>query len=605
MSFLKTVFSKRDTVAIITLVLFLTKFLGFFKIRVIAGFFGAGRELDMFWAAFMIPDTIFNILIAGTINAAVIPVFSDIRNKRGEEKLLKLFSSTAAFVGAISFFVIILIFVFTPVVVDYLQNAGFFNTVLEEQADPVELELLVNLIRIMLLSPLLLSVSAIMTAFLQVHRRFFITATAPLLYNLGVIFGALLLIDRYDMGVEGLAWAVVLGSFLHFAIQIPILITFVREHLKIDDFGGLGGRAKFYLSENYRILKLAIPRMLAFVGEQINGIINTVIAFNLGVAGALSSYRYAFSLHLFPVQIFTGAIALITLPNLSEFFAQGNKKAFRDEYNHALRQTMFLILPSVAILIVLRLPIVRLVLGTGAFDWWDTVITSWSLALLGGAIIGQSGVAITLRAMFAIHETKLPLLVTFITILVNIAGSYFFTNFFSHYFDWRPIWEQIVYQLSTAMQGGGVTELAVTISSFGGDLGNWFTTRNASDAAIGGLALSLSVAFMLEMVLNMYFLNKKIKVLSWSKTYKPLLKMTFNTMIMMSAMYIVFRLSDFSLNTTKTINVLIVLIVTSVVGGVVYLGSSYLTGVSEIRILGKVFEYMRIKFSGIKAKING
>lgn len=595
MSFLKRLFARRDTVIIISILLFLAKILGFLKLRLIADQFGISSELDIFWAAFLVPETLFNILIAGTINAAVIPVFMDVRVKRGEEKLLKLFIATAAGAAIFALILMLIMYIITPWLSSIVLDSGFLGENLRVSASGEERDLMLLLVRIMLISPFLLSVSSIITAFLQVHRRFFVTTMAPLLYNAGIIVGSLIFVGRWNMGVEGLAWAVVLGSFLHVLIQFPVVIKFIRIHLKMDDIYRIPVRTKFYITELWEIVRLAIPRVLAYMGEQVNGAVNTLIAFNIA-SGALSSFKYAYSLHLFPVQIFVSAFSLVSLPNLAEQFSRNRMDQFAFEYNKVLKQMMFVILPCAVAIFVLRLPIVRLVFS---FDnnWEATIVTAWSLALLTGAVIAQAGTAITLRGLFAIHETKLPLLVTMITIVVNLLCSYYLTNFFSHYYDWRPILSQLFVQIGGGLSPEGSLTMVEVLSSLKSDLWTWFSTRSLSNASVGGLALSLSISFFVEMSLNMFFLDRKVKVLSWARSFKPIVKMTINAIVMGAVMYIIFKLTDLSLDTTRTLNIIILFIITSVVGGSVYLLLSYLGGVNEVQMINKGIDFMKRKLS--------
>ncbi len=593
MGLIRKILKMKDSVMSIMALLFITKILGFIKFRIIAGTFGASRELDIFWAAFLIPDTLFNILIAGSINAAVIPVFSDILTKKGGKLLVKLMQATILGVSLVSILLSLIIFIFAKDISQFVITNGLIGESLgvSSSLSVSDLDLLTVLMRITLLSPILLGISSIITAYLQVHKRFFVTTLAPLIYNLGMILGTLLLSKYVGLGVKGLAWSAVIGSVLHLLIQVPLVAKFVSINRENNGEKMPDVPKGFYLKEVLRIVKLSIPRIAAFISEQFNVVINTIISFSL-TAGALSAYKFALSLYQFPVHIVAGAFAQISLPDLSEAYSKGDIKSFRSIYNKALRKVLFVIFPSVAIIIVLRLPIVRLAFGTGEFDWWDTVVTSWALALLGFAIIGQSVVSLTLRALYSVHETRLPLVATFITIIVNVIASYYFTNFFSHYLDWRPIVSQVLSQLSAGISSDG-TNLGITVTSLWGDLGKWFTTRNVYDASIGGLSLGLSIAFTVEMILNMIFLNMKVKIFDKETMIRPIFKMFLSTIIMFAVMYISFKFIDFTLDTTRTIYVLTVFISTSGIGLVVYTLMSYLFNVPEVNIIDQAVDKIK------------
>ncbi len=562
------------------IVLVFSKVLGFLKLRLIAQLFGATRELDLFWAAFAIPDTLFNIIIAGSVNAAIIPVFSKVLNKKGDVHLAKLFYRLNILFLLSIIFLALLAFVFAnqigSLLVGKSLGIGFLQTA--QDITTSDIKTLGWLIRIMLLSPLFLGLSSLLSAYLQIYKKFFVTALAPLVYNLVVIFIAISFVRYGGMGVEGIAWATVIGSVFHFLSQIPSFVKLFRKQTLFTKnfFQEMKGKvfgAKEDLVEVASVVKLAVPRIIGVVGEQVNVFVNTLISFTLS-GGALSAYKFAFSLHLFPVQIIGGAMSLVALPNLSEAFSQGKMKEFRNIYNKSVQRALFLILPMIAIILVLRLPIVRLVYGVGEFDWWATIITSWCLFLLSFAVLGQVVASLSLRAFYAIHETRLPLLVIFLTIILNIIGSYYFTNFFSHYYDWRPLVAEI---------GNGGTLLA--IQSLFADMVSWFTTRNISDAAVGGLALSTSVSFLFEAILYVVILNKKVKVLTWEDSIKPFLQKFVSTFLMIVVMYMVFRLTDFNLDTTRTVNVFAILVTTSLLGIGVYIICCKLFVVEELSLL--------------------
>ena len=561
-------------------VLVLSKVLGFLKLRLIAQLFGATRELDLFWAAFTIPDTLFNIIIAGSINAAIIPVFSKVLNKKGDVDLVKLFYRLNILFLVSIIFLSFLAFLFANQIASLLVGQNIAIGLLQTAEDITvrDINFLAWLIRIMLLSPIFLGLSNLLSGYLQVYKRFFVTAVAPLVYNIVVIFVALVLVRNLDMGVEGIAWATVFGSVFHFLSQTPAFVrvykekTLLTKNLYREMKGNLLG-VKEDLKEVCNVLRLAIPRIIGVVGEQINVFINTFISFTLS-GGALSAYRFAFSLHLFPVQIIGGAMSLVALPNLAEAFANGKMKIFREIYNKSVQKALFLILPMVGIILVLRLPIVRLAYGVGEFDWWATVITSWCLFLLAFAVLGQVVASLSLRAFYAIHETRLPLLIILLTIILNIFGSYYFTNFFSHYFDWRPLVAQI--------GNGGTLEASRALLS---EMSGWFTTRNISDAAVGGLALSTSISFLFEATLYIILLNRKVKVISWNQSVKPFLKKITSTAIMIAVMYFAFRLTDFSLDTTRTVNVLLILLTTTLLGIAVYILCCKIFRVQELSLM--------------------
>ena len=555
---------KKNGVLSVMLLLFFTKLLGFWKLRVFAQLFGASHQLDIFWAAFTIPDMIFMVLVAGSVNAAIIPVLSDQLYAKGKKSFDALFMKLTQYFSLLCVLLIILAFIFAPHITNWVIGNEHAHTILNigSRVGSQDYDLFLLLFRIGLLSPLLLGISSFVTAYLQVKKQFFITSLAPLFYNVTMILGTYILVLLFDFNVVAIAISAVLGSAVHLLVQIPALIKHYKE--KSDEKEITNGNLQ--KKEVLKAVKLAFPRMLGVLGEQISTVVNTLISFTL-TAGALSAYKFAHSLHLFPVNIVGSAIAQVALPDLAQYSSKKDEKGYKKVLNDSIQLSLYLVFPIVAILVVLRLPIVRLVYGTGAFDWQDTLLTSWSLALLSGSIVGQTIAQILLRAFYALKNTWKPLLSISIGVVINLLGAYYLTNFFSHYYDWRPIVEQVWIQISQA-NGEGVVPV---LKSFFTDVSVWMTTRGESNYAIGGLSLSLSISYLVQIVVSTLMLNSVKKVITWKETVVPVLKKVLNTLIMVFVMYSVFKLFDFKLDTSRTVAVVILFVVTSAVGLVIYL----------------------------------
>jgi peptidoglycan biosynthesis protein MviN/MurJ (putative lipid II flippase) len=448
--------------------------------------------------------------------------------------------------------------------------------------------------RIGLISPLVLGLSSFVTAYLQVRKQFFVTSLAPIFYNLGMIIFSILFVKYLDMGIYGLAWASIVGTVLHLFVQIPLFIKYYKSS-NVKPFKTL--TKIFKDSTVVQTIKLAGPRILSILGEQFNVIVNTVISFTL-TPGTLSAYKFAYSLHMFPINIIGSAVAQVTLPDLAKLSKEKGKKQFRKILNNAIQFSMYLVLPIVAVLIILRLPIVRLAYGTGAFDWQDTLLTAWCLVLLSLSIIGQTLMQIVMRAFYALKDTWKTLLITLIGIGVNLAFVYFLTNFFSHYYDWRIIIEQVFYQITKA-NGAGVFPV---IKSFFADLWTWITVRGDSSLAVGGLAVGISMTYFIETIIGFAYLNKvtEVKLIKWSDTIKPLLLKILNASIMAIGMYFVFKIFDLQLDTSRTIWVALLTVVTAIYGGVSYLLGSYLFKIKEFDDIRK---YALDFFSNIKKRL--
>lgn len=563
--------------------LLLTKILGFFKLRIIAQLFGASHDLDIFWASFTIPDMVFLVIVAGSINAAIIPIFSDILYDKGKKSLDSLFNKITFLFSTAILLTTIILYLFTPQIADWLicsQRASFIFGA-SDTLQSTDLSRFTNVMRIGLISPFILGLSSFITAYLQVKRQFFITSLAPVFYNLGMIIFSFIFVKYLDMGIYGLAWSSIVGTVLHLLIQLPLFAKYYKQS-KIRPFEGL--KNIFKDSAVIQTIKLATPRILSILGEQFNVIVNTIISFTLA-AGALSAYRFAYSLHMFPINIIGSAVAQVTLPNLAEFSKEKGKHKFSEVLNSAIQFSMYLVLPIVSVLIILRLPIVRLTYGAGAFDWQDTLLTSFCLVLLGLSIIGQTLMQIVMRAFYALKDTWKALIITVIGIVVNLTFVYFLTNFFSHYYDWRIILDRVFYQISHANGAG----LAPVFKSFFTDLWLWMTTRGDSVLAVGGLAVGVSMTYLVETIIGFIYLNKvtEIKLITWEETIRPIFLKLLNAGIMAIGMYFVFKIFDLQLDTTRTIWVATLTLATAVYGSVSYLLGSYLFKIKEFVYIRK------------------
>lgn len=586
---LKIVIKKNGVLSVMFL-LFLTKILGFFKLRIFAQLFGASHELDIFWAAFTIPDIIFMVLVAGSINAAIIPILTDKLYDKGKRSLNKLFRQLTTVFFLLCTILVVVTLIFSNGITNWIINNEYAHRVLNisYKIGGGDYELFLNLFRIGLLSPLFLSLSAFVTAYLQVRKQFFITSLAPLFYNVAMMFGTYILVKQFNLGVMAIGISAVVGSIIHLGVQLPSLIKYYKEA------NGIGIKLKEIVknSDIWQAFSLAFPRMLGVLGEQLNTVVNTFISFTL-TSGALSAYRFAYSLHLFPVNIVGSAVAQVALPDLAQYCCKKEDDNFKRVLNESIQLSLYLVLPMVAVFLVLRLPIVRLTYGTGAFDWQDTLLTSWSLALLSVSILGQTLVQILLRAFYALKNTWKPLIAILSGILINLLGAYFLTNFFSHYYDWRPIVEQIWIQVSQA-NGQGILPV---IKSFIKDTSEWMTTRGGSSLGVGGLALSLSISYLIQTIVATLMLNKLRKVFSWEETIAPILSKAVNTLIMILGMYFVFRLFDFQLDTTRTIQVIILTIVTTLYGGISYFIGSKIFSPKEYQMALKTVQKILGRFS--------
>ncbi|MFH1547665.1 MAG: murein biosynthesis integral membrane protein MurJ [bacterium] len=556
----------------------LTKFVGFFKLHIFARFFGASKELDVFWAAFTIPDIIFNIVAVGSINAALIPLFSEKLSENGK-RVSRFFAKILNFLILIFIVLGVFVFIFAPQISNFIANNNLglgssdFNS--------ADVELLTRLTRIMIFSPIILGVSSVFSAGIQVNKRFIVPALAPLFYNIGIVLGTIVTVKYLNMGIPGLAISVWVGTILHLLVQIPLAY---RLNLKFRPLWGL-------FSENVvKAVKLSLPRVFGLIGEQVSIFVNTIIAIGLG-AGSLSAYKYGSSIHLLPIHLIGSTIAIAALPTLSIEYnklRKGEKSDYAMLFVRSAQQILFFIMPAMVFTLVLRLPIVRLVLGAGNFDWTDTVVTSWVLALFVFAMFGESLLGLIVRAFYAMKNTVTPVITSFISLGVNILGSIYFTNFFSHYYDWRPVLENIRNEGRTALVG------------YSQEMIRWFTTRNSSFSAVGGLALSAGIAVILNCIMLMVILNRKVKVMTWDGFIKPFLKKLLASVVMFITMYYVYQWWNFNLDTSTVLSIVGLFSFVGGIGFLVYLLVAFTIDIREISIFIELYRRLKGKFKSIE-----
>lgn len=404
----KTITSAAIIIGALSLV---SRFLGIFRDRVLAAHFGAGDVLDVYYAAFRLPDLVYNLLILGAISAGLIPVFAGLLDKRfgGKKEAWKLINS-----------VLNLLFVAVIVVCSILFfTAPYLMQIITPGFSGEKMDLVVGLSRVMFLSPIFLGLSAIFGSILQSFRRFFIYSLAPIFYNIGIIIGALYFVDIW--GVYGLAWGVVLGSFLHMIIQIPATFAVGYKYNPILDLRNKNVR---------RVGRLMIPRTLTLIISQVNFLVITIFASTLAV-GSLTIFNLSNNLQSFPLGVFGVSFAVAALPVLSSLAAKKKTKAFVSTISTTFRQILFFIVPISVLLYVLRAQVVRVILGSGQFDWLDTRLTTASLAIFVLSLFAQGALPLLVRGFYALHNTKTPFIIGLFTLLANVAGLFFFVWVFS------------------------------------------------------------------------------------------------------------------------------------------------------------------------------
>lgn len=413
---IKNIFNKQ--INSITLAAFLvavsslvSRFLGIFRDRILASHFGASETLDLYYAAFRIPDLIFNLLILGALSAGFIPIFTClIKEKNCQHKTLFSPTNSEAWL-LVNNILNVLIITLLVIAGLGLLAAPLITKLLTPGFSPEMQEITSQLTRIMFLSPLFLGISGILGGVLQSFKRFFIYSLSPILYNIGIIIGALYIAPHY--GIHGLAWGVVLGAFMHMAVQLPTATDLgfkYKPYIKLAD------------QNLKKIFRMMIPRTMGLAISQINLVVITIIASTLE-GGSLAIFNFANNLQSFPIGIFGISYAIAAFPTLATFAF--DTKKLRDNFSSTIRQILFFIVPSTVLLITLRAQITRSILGSGLFDWNDTILTMEALKYFALSLFAQATIPLLARVFYARHNSKTPFYVGLVSAATNIALSLF------------------------------------------------------------------------------------------------------------------------------------------------------------------------------------
>jgi putative peptidoglycan lipid II flippase len=487
-----------------------SKALGLFRDGILAGKFGAGNELDVYFAAFRIPDFIFNIVVIGALSAGFIPVFTKLISEKKEQRAFRTANAVLNLLFVVLIFLCLLAIIFAPNLIHFL-TPGFDND---------KKEATVELTRIMFLSPIFLLLSSIIGGILQSYQRFFIYSLSPVLYNLGIIAGAIYFTELW--GLKGLAWGVVLGSFLHFAIQFPVARKLGFSYQWVIDIKDSGVR---------KIIKMMIPRTLTLFIVQFNLVIITIIASTLD-EGSLVVFNFANNLQSFPLSIFAISFAIASFPTLSVLSDEKNRSEFAKNLSATAKQILFFIIPISALLIILRAQIVRVILGWGKFSWEDTILTLNALQIFALSLFAQALIPLFSRAFWALRDAKTPLFAALISAIINLI-------------------------------------LAIILSEQFG---------------VSGLVSAFSVSAIINALLLYYLINKKLNFICHGKIYKPLLKIIFASVVAGFFSYKTLYVIEPFLNTRTVVGIFTQGLSAGLVGIAVYCFLAWKLAIEEFMI---------------------
>lgn len=379
--------------------------------RLFAHSFGASGVLDLYYAAFKIPDLVF-ALVASLVSAYVlIPRIAG--GKREESR--ELISQTASFLFFVGGGACLALALFARPVL---------GTLFPEAMATPQAEEFVFLARILLIQPILLGLSGIATSVTQVKRRFTLFALSPVLYNLGIITGTAVLYPVY--GLPGIGIGVVAGALAHLLIHIPVL---AGERL----FPRLVAPSPRAL---WDVMRDSVPRSLALAMGSVTALLLTIIAARLG-EGSITVLSLATNLQAVPLSLIAASYATAAFPVLSESMEAKKYDAFKATLSAAARHIIFWSAILSVLVLVLRAHIVRIVLGTGAFDWDATRLTAAILAILVIGLMAQGLVLLASRAFYAAKKSWNPLFIQLVALALSVGGALGFLALASAFPEFR------------------------------------------------------------------------------------------------------------------------------------------------------------------------
>lgn len=382
----------------------LSSLLALVRDRLFAHTFGAGTELDVYYAAFRIPDFLF--VMTGSLVSVYILIPELLRRSADKQKdyidtVVLGFSVLAIVLSSIAAFL----------------APSLLKTLFPQFVALGHLPTLTVLTRIMLLQPILLGLSNILASITQTRGRYALYAASPLLYNLGIIFGLLAFYPYF--GIVGLALGVVLGASLHLGIQLPFIIVGEGFFRSLPRF-----REGFALLQTVAI---SIPRALTLSMNQVTFTGLTSLASGLS-AGSIAVYIFGFNLMSVPLSVIGASYSVAAFPTLASALAEGRTREFIEYVSTAARYILFWSLPAIGLIVVLRAHIVRVVLGSGSFDWADTRLTAAVFALLSVSLAAQALMLLLARAYYAAGRTFVPFFIAVASTAVTLYLAALFTG---------------------------------------------------------------------------------------------------------------------------------------------------------------------------------
>ncbi len=507
---------------IIMVTVILSQILGLLRTRLLFSIFGPSNTLGIYNYASILPDTIFQLTIASALASAFIPVFSEYLSK-GEENQAHKMASTLLATGLAVFIVLSLVLVVFASQILSIFNGG-------HNFSKTDMDLMANLMRIIIIGQLVYIVGTFYSAMLQSYNHFFIPGISAAFYNLGIIIGILLLHQYF--GIYAAPFGIILGAIIFVILQIPLARKVGFSFVPSFDFLRSNGLNKVFM--------IMWPRTIQVGVQQLGTIIlAAIIAFMVQPGRINLLFDSAKTLMFAPVSLIGFSIAQAAFPVLSR--EKNNLADFKITFITSFNQMLYLILPVSAIILVLRIPIVRLAYGADKFDWPATVLTGHILAFLSLSIFAQALIVLFYRAFYALHDSITPLIISAVSTIVLIILGYYFV----------------------IIQGMNIESIA----------------------------LAFTLASILQLSILIVLLDRKVKGFPRALLFLPPFKILVATFFTAISLYIPIKLLDqLVFDTTRTINLIFLMGISSFIGLSFYLFLTWLFNVKEASTFLLIFK---------------
>jgi len=504
---------------------FLSRILGLVRDILIANFFGSGMSADAFFVAFRIPNLLRRLFAEGSFSVSFIPVFTEYLQNKSKKEAFLLARVVLTFLVFTVTVITILGIIFSPLIVRVI--APGFGGMGEKYA------LTVLLTRIMFPYIFLVSMLALFMGILNSLKHFAAPAIAPIFLNLSMITALLFITPYMRAPTIGLALGVIVGGVIQMALQIPFLMS-----------KGLSFAPKWNLGHPAlkKIGILMLPTIFGSAIYQINQLVGTLLA-SLLREGSISYLYYADRLVQFPLGVFAIAISTAVLPSLSREAANGDIIRLKQTLSHALRLTMFITIPAMVGLIVLRQPIIRLLFERGAFDSFTTIMTAQALLYYSLGLWAFAGLRVFVSAFYSLQDTKTPVKVAVVAMIINIVFSLALMGPLKH----------------------------------------------------GGLALALSLASALQLFMLIFLLRKRLGGIEGRVVMSSIVRSFISSIVMGICIYfLAFKIFG-SILAQKTFNLALGILIIVCVGLVIYFISTHVLGSKELSSLKELLKLSKKK----------